>query len=195
MYGRAAALAMASRPLRRVEWLYGVPRSWKIPPTCTRRIVTSPNVTAQIRTWLTSAGVPFRELNHEPTHTSEESARARGEELRIGGKALVLKVDGTFRLFVLSAARQLDSGAIKHHFGAKRQRFATSDELHELTGLAPGAVPPFGRPILPFDLFVDGSILKNDRIAFNAGALTISIIMSVKDYVRMTEPNVFGFSR
>ena len=29
----------------------------------------------------------FREVHHEPTRTSEESARARGEELRVGGKA------------------------------------------------------------------------------------------------------------
>jgi Ala-tRNA(Pro) deacylase len=149
----------------------------------------------RIRELLRSAGIAFREVEHEPTHSSEESARARGEDLKVGGKALVLKVDGTFRLLVLSAARQLDSGAIKHYFGAKRQRFATREELHEMTGLTPGAVPPFGRPILPFDLFVDGSIQENERIAFNAGSLTTSIIMSVKDYVRVSQPTVFSFSR
>ena len=42
-----------------------------------------------IRAWFSSSGVTFREAHHEPTRTSEESARARGEELRIGGKALV----------------------------------------------------------------------------------------------------------
>ncbi len=154
-----------------------------------------PDVTANIRAWLTDAGVTFREIQHEPTHTSEESARARGEELKVGGKALLLKVDETFRLFVISAARQLNSAAIKHHFGAKRQRFATPEELHDLTGLVPGAVPPFGRPIVPFDLFADQSVLDNDRIAFNAGALTVSFIMSITDYVRMAQPVVFSFSK
>ena len=149
----------------------------------------------RIRELLRAAGIAFREVEHEPTHTSAESARARGEELKVGGKALVLKVDDTFRLFVLSAAQQLDSGAIKRHFAAKWQRFATPEELHELTGLTPGAVPPFGRPMLPFDLFVDDSILENERIAFNAGSLTHSIIMSVKDYLRVAQPAVFGFAR
>lgn len=153
------------------------------------------DVLGRIRELLRSAGIEFREIQHAPTRTSEESARARGEELKVGGKALVLKVDETFRLFVLSAARQLDSGAIKHYFGAKRQRFATSEELHEMTELTPGAVPPFGRPVLSFELFVDGSILENERIAFNAGALTTSIIMNVTDYVRVAQPTVFNFSR
>ena len=148
----------------------------------------------QIRAWLTSEGVPFREVHHEPTRTSEDSARARGEELRVGGKALLIKVDSAFRLFVLSADRKLDSAAIKQRFGAKKTRFATPEELAELTGLVPGSVPPFGQPILPFPLYVDPAIFENDRIAFNAGSLTDSIVMPMRDYIRLASPEVFSFS-
>ncbi|MBI3981923.1 MAG: hypothetical protein HY337_03365 [Gemmatimonadetes bacterium] len=136
----------------------------------------------------------FREVHHEPTRTSEESAKARGELLEVGGKAIVLKVGDTFRLFVLSAARSLDSAAIKRHFGVKKTRFATAEELNALTGLPPGAVPPFGRPVLDFDVYADRSILANDRIAFNAGSLTDSIIMRVKDYVEIAQPELLDFS-
>ena len=101
----------------------------------------------------------------------------------------------TFRLFIISAACKLDSSAIKRHFNAKRSRFATADELFDLTGLPPGAVPPFGEPILPFELYVDESITTNDRIAFNAGSLTDSIIMSVEDYLRVAKPELIKFSR
>ncbi|HWE49728.1 MAG TPA: YbaK/EbsC family protein [Bryobacteraceae bacterium] len=148
----------------------------------------------QIRTWLISHGVNFREAHHEPTRTSEESARARGEEMRVGGKALLIKVDDVFRLFILSADRKLDSGAIKRHFSAKKTRFATPEELMELTGLVPGSVPPFGAPILPFPLYVDPSVFENDRIAFNAGSLTDSIVMPIADYRRLTTPEVFSFA-
>src|SRR4051812_7090092 len=120
----------------------------------------------EIRAWISAAGVNFPEGHHEPTRTSEESAQARGEELRIGGKALLIKVDSTFRLFVLSADRKLDSAAIKQHFTAKKTRFASPEELHEMTGLVPGSVPPFGAPILPFPLYVDPSVLENPRVAF-----------------------------
>ncbi|HEX4590217.1 MAG TPA: YbaK/EbsC family protein, partial [Gemmataceae bacterium] len=70
-----------------------------------------------IRRLLADASVAFREVQHAPTYTSEESAKARGEELRTGGKALLLKTDDVFRLFVLPADRKLDSAAVKRHFG------------------------------------------------------------------------------
>jgi prolyl-tRNA editing enzyme YbaK/EbsC (Cys-tRNA(Pro) deacylase) len=148
----------------------------------------------KIRTWLQTEGVPFREVHHEPTRTSEESARLRGEELRVGGKALVIKVDETYRLFVLSADRKLDSAAIKRHFGARKTRFATPEELAELTGLVPGSVPPFGTPILPFPLYTDPSVFSHERIAFNAASLTDSIVMQSGDYRRLAAPEVFSFA-
>ena len=148
----------------------------------------------KIRDWFTAESVTFREARHEPTRTSEESARARGEQMKVGGKALLVKVDETFRLFVLSADRKLDSAAIKKHFGAKRTRFATPEELMEMTGLVPGSVPPFGAPILPFPLNVDPSVFENDRVAFNAGSLTDSMVIPIEDYKRLVQPDVFCFS-
>jgi Ala-tRNA(Pro) deacylase len=147
-----------------------------------------------IRDWFEASGVVFREAHHEPTRTSEESARARGEALQIGGKALLIKVDSTFRLFVLSASRKLDSAAIKQYFGAKKTRFATPEELVEMTGLVPGCVPPFGAPILPFPLYVDPSVLENSKVAFNAGSLTDSMIIGIDDYRRLAAPEVFRFA-
>jgi Ala-tRNA(Pro) deacylase len=147
-----------------------------------------------VRDLLTGNEIDFREVEHEPTLTSEESARARGEDLRLGGKALVIKTGDEFRLFVLSAALKADSSAIKARFRCKKIRFASAAELQQMTGLAPGSVPPFGKPILPFDLFVDRSILANERIAFNAGSLRHSIIINVSDYVRVAKPEIFDFS-
>jgi Ala-tRNA(Pro) deacylase len=149
---------------------------------------------AAIRGHLAALAIPYREVHHEPTLTSEDSARARGEDLRIGGKALLIKTGDVFRLFVLSASRKLDSAAVKTRFGAKKLRFASADELRELTGLTPGSVPPFGPPILPFELYVDESILANQKIAFNAGSLTDSIVMNVDDYRKAAQPEIFAFS-
>ena len=148
----------------------------------------------RIKTLLASRSILYREVHHQPTHTSEESARARGEEIAIGGKAILLKVGEEYRLFVLSAARKIDSRKIKERFGTRRLRFATPEELFDLTGLVPGSVPPFGRPILPFDLYLDSSIPANEKIAFNAGSLTISIIMNCRDYLDLVQSEVFDFS-
>jgi prolyl-tRNA editing enzyme YbaK/EbsC (Cys-tRNA(Pro) deacylase) len=138
-----------------------------------------------VRSLLVAAGVPFDEKHHEPTHTSEQSAQARGESLSIGAKALVIKTDNAYRLFVLPADRKVDSPSIKRQLGVKKLRFADAAELLSLTGLVPGSVPPFGRPVLPLDLIADPTLLANDKLAFNAGTLTDSIIMRSADYQRV----------
>jgi prolyl-tRNA editing enzyme YbaK/EbsC (Cys-tRNA(Pro) deacylase) len=156
----------------------------------------SASVLERIRELLTAQSIAFRELHHEPTRTSEDSARVRGEPLHHGGKALLLKGDAEFALFVLPADRQLDSNAIRQKFGWRKLRFATPEELKEQTGLVPGSVPPFGPPILPFDLYLDEEIPHNERIAFNAGSLTDSIILATADYLRVAQPKeTFCFSK
>ena len=148
-----------------------------------------------VRGLLAAEGVEVREVHHEPTRTSEESARARGVPLAIGGKALLMKAGGQLALFVISAARKLDSAALRRALGVSKLRFASPEELLELTGLVPGSVPPFGEPILPFPLYADESVFDNDRIAFNAGTLTDSIILSVVDWERVARPRRLRFSK
>lgn len=154
------------------------------------------SVLQNIRSMLTAAQVEFHEVHHEATLTSEASAKARGEDLKVGGKALLMKAGDTFNLFVLPANLRADSGRIRKRLLWKKMRFATKEELLELTGLVPGSVPPFGEPILPFPLYVESRIRDNDRIAFNAGSLTDSIIMSASDYLDLAKPaDVFEFAK
>ena len=110
------------------------------------------SVRDRIVRWLNENSVSFESRQHAPTMTSAESAVARGESLHIGGKAIVLQAGDEFYLFVLSAALRLDTAAIRKYLKIKKTRFASRDELHELTGLEPGAVPPFGQPILPLSV-------------------------------------------
>ena len=74
-------------------------------------------------------------------------------------------------------------------------KIPSCEELLEKTGLIPGAVPPFGTPLLDFPLFVDQSIVANERIAFNAGSLTDSVIMKVEDYLKIAPHQVLDFSK
>lgn len=157
---------------------------------------THPNsdIHRQIINWLDNNSIAYRTVHHSPTRTSEESALARGESIQIGGKTLLMKVGAEFRLFVISAALKADNAAIRAHFKEKKSRFASREELFEKTGLVPGCVPPFGKPILPFPLYVDASIPANEKIAFNAGSLTDSVIMKMDDYLRLAQPEVLDFA-
>lgn len=144
---------------------------------------------------LKQANIAYDALHHEPTPTSEDAARVRGVPMHIGGKSLVLKIGNVFALFVISAALKLDAKKLEQHFGIKKVRFATTTELFDITGLIPGSVPPFGHPILPLDLYADTSITANDRIAFNAGSVTDSVIMAVPDYLALAQPKaIFSFA-
>jgi len=150
----------------------------------------------QIQSLLNAAGITYREVQHQPTRTSEESAAARGEELRIGAKALLLRTDDVFRLFVLPANCRMDSTAIRRYLGVRKTRFASVEELGSMVDLVPGAVPPFGEPVLPFKLYADKAIgEETDKVAFNAGLLTHSIIMSAADWLDVAKPERFRFAR
>lgn len=148
---------------------------------------------------LNQQSITFKTLHHPPTYTSEQSAEYRGEALSTGAKAIVYKIEQSFYLFVMPADRKLDTKKIKAYFKAqgkraKKTRFATAAELLELTGLVPGSVPPFGAPILPFELFVDAGILNNEKVAFNAGSLTDSVILPRVDYLRVADATLFDFT-
>jgi prolyl-tRNA editing enzyme YbaK/EbsC (Cys-tRNA(Pro) deacylase) len=156
----------------------------------------SQQVLERIREALSKAGVDYKEVHHEPTFTSEESARVRGEPLAVGAKALLVKTDDVYRLFVLPADRLLDAKRVKQHLKIKSVRFATKEELLNLTGLVPGSVPPFGFPILPFELYSDTAIgAVADKVAFNAASLTSSIVMKASDWKAIAKPAEFSFSK
>jgi Ala-tRNA(Pro) deacylase len=150
----------------------------------------------RIRHLLQEEGVAFDELEHEPTRTSKESAKARGDETAVGAKALFIRVDSAFHLFVLPADRKLDCAAVKRALQAKKVRFATAEELMQLTGLVPGSVPPFGRPILPFDLYADDAIGSAvAKVGFNAGSLTNSIVMTAAAWIQVARPTRLRLSK
>ena len=68
-------------------------------------------------------------------------------------------------------------------------------ESLDLTGLEPGTVPPFGDPVLALPLVLDRGFLANREIAFNAGSLERSVVMSVEDYVRIAAPELASIAR
>ncbi len=153
----------------------------------------------KIKSFLNENRVSFEEKEHAITLTSEDSARIRGDQLSAGAKAILYKVQDSFYLFVLAANEKMDTKKIKEYFKgkglkAKKTRFASTNELLEMTGLVPGSVPPFGRPILDIDLYVDLSLLANEFISFNAGSLTHSIKMSLNDYMEINGATIFNFT-
>ena len=147
----------------------------------------------KLKSFLDENNVSYEYKEHEEVRTSEEAARARGEDIRIGAKAMILKADDKFIMLVLSAAKKIDSKKVNELLNVKSLRFATPDEVNQLTECVPGGVPPFAN-IFNLDLIVDKTIVANEFMAFNAGERTKSLKLKTIDYLQLLKPRIEEFS-
>lgn len=152
-----------------------------------------PSVFERVESLLNQHGIAFQVLRHEPVYTSEEAAGIRGTPLASGAKALICKGDAGFVMFVIPADRKLDSHAVRRAKGWRKLRFATREEVLELTGLQPGSIPPFGS-LFGLPTLCDQRLGDNDVINFNAGDHRISVSMRYADFVlaESSEPGKFA---
>lgn len=153
----------------------------------------SASVFERIEALLAQHGIAHQVLRHEPVYTSEEAARVRGTPLASGAKALICKGEEGFVMFVVPADRKLDSHAVRRAKGWRKLRFATREEVLELTGLLPGSIPPFGS-LFGLSTLCDERLGENGTINFNAGDHAISISMRYADYVEVERPTLGTFA-
>jgi Ala-tRNA(Pro) deacylase len=138
---------------------------------------------------LEGKSLPYDVVRHAPVFTSEEAAAVRGTSLGSGAKALVCKVDDCFVLIVLPADRKLASKSARKSLGGKSLRFATKEEVLELTGLAPGSIPPFGS-LFHLPTWCDVRLAEQPQINFNAGDHQISLSISFETYRTAEQPTL-----
>lgn len=139
-------------------------------------------------------GADFQLTTHAAVRTSAEAASVRGTSLHSGAKALMVKTDAAFVLLVMPADMSLKSSAARRLLKSSRMRFATPDELMDLTGLVPGSVPPFGS-LFGLQTICEERLSDNERINFNCGSRTRSIQMSYRDYVVVESPVLGAIAR
>jgi Ala-tRNA(Pro) deacylase len=153
----------------------------------------SGNVLQRLNEYLADRRVAYDEWHHAPVYTSEEAAKVRGTPLASGAKALVCKADERFLMIVLPADRKLASKEVRKSLGIKSLRFASREEVEQLTGLAPGSIPPFGS-LFGLDTCCDERLGENERINFNAGDHCVSISLLYADYVAAEQPRLGLFA-
>jgi Ala-tRNA(Pro) deacylase len=152
----------------------------------------SQTVFEKLSSLLAGKNVPFEVLRHEPVFTSEEAAAVRGTPLASGAKALICKADDRFLMIVLPADRKLSSKAVRKA-GVKSLRFASREEVQQLTGLAPGSIPPFGS-LFGLETWCDDRLSQQPRINFNAGDHAISISLAYTDFIATEQPRLGLFA-
>jgi prolyl-tRNA editing enzyme YbaK/EbsC (Cys-tRNA(Pro) deacylase) len=157
------------------------------------RLTGPDHAQARLTALLRAEGVELRLTRHEAVTTSAEAAAARGSELRSGAKAMLVKAGTGFVLVVLAADRRVDWRLLGPLVGGKGARFATDEELREVTGLSKGAVPPLG-VLFGLRTIYDRSLLEVESVSFNAGTRTDSITMARDDLIRIGGGELAAFS-
>jgi Ala-tRNA(Pro) deacylase len=127
---------------------------------------------------------PFQEYEHLPYFTCEEGIKTR-EQLGltgIGSKNIVMKTKKLGMVVVVTTAtKELDRKRLREIFGHKEMRFASPEEVLQLTGVEPGCVYPFGHPT-PLPIFVDEDIFIHEYFLFNPGRHDKTIQIRTLDF-------------
>ncbi len=150
---------------------------------------------SKIKELLELSGYWFETFEHEAVRTSEEAAKIRiGYSLKQGAKAIIVRVKTSgekyFAMLVLPGDSRFNTDKTKKLLNAKDIRFATEEEVGEITdGILPGGVPPFGN-LFGLRVIVDPSLFENEKIVFNAGDRRFSIAMRSEDYKILVKPEI-----
>jgi|688.fasta_scaffold06037_14 nondiscriminating aspartyl-tRNA synthetase len=155
----------------------------------------SENIRNEIIRLIRHHDVEFKHLTHEPTPTSEDSAKIRGTALEEGIKALILRGKSSKKnyQFNLPSHLKLDMKVVSEMVGEKCE-FEDPGVILERFGLKIGGVPPFG-DLLNLETFYDQKIQSLDTVAFNCGLLTESIVMKAADLIKLVQPKFGSFSK
>ncbi len=160
-------------------------------------------ISQKIRELLASKKITYQYLEHEPTPTSEDSAKVRGTKPEEGVKALIFRTSKTKRNFmvILPGYLKVDSKKVKESI-REDFSFENPDVILEKYGIVIGGVPPFWNiinhvsGIENFGSFlIEEKIFETERTTFNCGKQTCSIIMKSEDFRKVIDGEIGDWSK
>ena len=149
----------------------------------------------RLKRFLDEHHVPYVTIIHSPAYTAQQVAQAThipGKEL---AKSVMVWMDGEMTMAVVPASYRVDLRQLAFAAGKKDCELASErDFSHIFPGCELGAMPPFGN-LWGVSTYVSDTLAEDERIAFSAGRHTEVMVLPYRDYQRLVEPRVLGFSR
>ena len=136
--------------------------------------------------YLRDAGVSHEVLEHDPTFSAREDAKATGTTPAEEAKTVLLRSGDQYRAAVLPASRRLDLHKVREILDeTSRLRLATEDEMRaDFPQFEVGTAPPFAA-ILSAREVVDRRLLECERIVCAAGDHRHSLRLDPREIVRV----------
>ncbi len=134
--------------------------------------------------------IPYRADTHPEVYTAQQAAQASRVPGRAFAKAVLLSVDGTLRMAVLSATERVDLRRLQECLGAKKVRLASEAEFAPaFPDCDLGAMPIFGS-VYGIPVIVAKELTENPEIAFTAGTHRDVVRLRTKDFLEAEQPMV-----
>jgi Ala-tRNA(Pro) deacylase len=144
----------------------------------------------KLREHLDGNGVRYEILTHRPAYSAQEVAAAQHVPGREVAKVVVARSGGGYVMAVLPATRRVDVTKLGAALGDPYVRLATEDEFARLfPQCEPGAMPPFGN-LFGLPVFIDQSLMADERIVFQAGTHTDTVRLRYADFARLVQPTI-----
>ncbi len=144
---------------------------------------------------LDRSGVAYTHTVHPLAYTAREVAAAEHLPAQEVAKVVVFLAENGYRMVVLAASKVIDFQELRAMLGFSHARLATEKELSQLfPDCDLGAMPPFGN-LYDMPVFLDSSLLADEKIAFNAGTHRDVVHLRLDDFRRLVKPEVVTIAR
>lgn len=128
----------------------------------------------------------YQVVEHRKVYTAFDSAETQDLKLTEVAKAVLLKGKKNLYLAVLPAGNNCDFKSLSK-LAADKLSMAKEKDINQKLKTKVSLIAPFGS-LFQLPVFIDKKLLKNKKINLPAGSYTESVVMNVKDYLKLENP-------
>jgi len=145
---------------------------------------------SKVKEFLDMHNVKYVVTSHSVAYTAAGIAALTHIPGRELAKTVIVKVNGTLAMAVVSASQRVDMEVLKAATGAPTVELATESEFKErFPDCEVGAMPPFGN-LYGMTVYAEDGLSKDKEIAFNAGSHHELVRMAWADYEKLVQPKL-----
>jgi Ala-tRNA(Pro) deacylase len=136
--------------------------------------------------------IKHQTVAHRKVYTAFDAAETQHIKESEVAKAVLLKGKKNFYLAVLPASHNTDFKSLSKLANDKLS-MAKEKDITKILKTKIGLIPPFGS-LYHLPLFLDKKLLKHKKINLPAGSYTESVVINVKDYLKLENPVLGNFA-
>ena len=130
--------------------------------------------------------IKYEVVEHRKVYTAFDAAQTQDIKETEVAKAVLLKGKKNLYLAVLPASNNCDFKGLGK-LAEDKLSMAKEKDINTKLKTKIGLIPPFGS-LFKLPVFIDKKLLKNKKINLPAGSYTESVVISVKDYLKLENP-------